>query len=183
MRFILIKGRKIMNENIAMDGFEASDSAASARAWKTVVTGGLTVGLMDGLAATVNAGLKGVTFTQVWQYVASGLLGKNSYDYGWLSVALGLLIHFFIAFSVVTVYYAASRRFPVLIRQAFPFGLLYGIAVYFFMGYLVSPLSRTAQIPFSVRGLLTGLVIHVICVGLPAALITRRFAERDVNLK
>src|SRR5688572_14626722 len=83
------KGRKIMNENIATIVLEESNSAASARAWKTVVSGGLTVGLMDCLAATINAGLRGATFTQVWQYVASGLLGKNSYDYGWWSVALG----------------------------------------------------------------------------------------------
>ena len=168
-----------MNENFAMAGFEESDSAASARALKTVVTGGLAVGLTDCLAATVNAGLRGVTFTQVWQYVASGLLGRNSKDYGWVSVALGLLIHFLIAFSVVTVYYTASRRLPILIRWAFLFGTLYGIAVYFFMGYLVSPLSRAARIPFSVRGLLTGLFIHVLCVGLPAALITRWFAKRN----
>ena len=167
-----------MDENIANARFEELNPAA-ARALKTVVTGGLTVGLMDCLAATISAGLRGVTFTQVWQYVASGLLGKNSSDYGWMSVALGLLIHFFIAFSVVTVYYAASRRLPILIRRAFLFGSLYGVAVYFFMGYLVSPLSRTARIPFSVRGLLTGLFIHVICVGLPAALITRRFAKRN----
>ena len=168
-----------MNENIATAAFEESISGASALALKTLVTGGLTVGFMDCLAATVNAGLKGATFTQVWQYVASGLLGKNSYDYGRMSVALGLLIHFLIAFSVVTVYYTASRRLPILIRRAFLFGSLYGIAVYFFMGYLVSPLSRTARIPFSVRGLLTGLFIHVLCVGLPAALITRWFAKRN----
>jgi hypothetical protein len=169
-----------MNENIATAAvFEESDSAAtSARALKTVVSGGLTVGLIDCLAATVNAGLRGVSFSQVWQYVASGLLGRNSYDYGWISAALGLLIHFLIAFSVVTVYYAASRRLPFLIRRAFLFGSLYGIAVYFFMGYLVSPLSRTTRIPFSFRGLLTGLFIHVLCVGLPAALITRWFAKR-----
>jgi hypothetical protein len=166
-----------MNGNIATADFEESNSGGSARFLKTVLTGGLTVGFMDCLAATVNAGLKGVTFTQVWQYVASGLFGKNSYNYGWMSVAFGLLIHFLIAFSVVTVYYTASRRLPILIRRPFLFGSLYGIAVYFFMSYLVSPLSRTARIPFSVRGLLTGLLIHVICVGLPAALITRRFGK------
>ena len=164
-----------MEENISTDFFE--ESAPGARALKTIVLGGMTVGVLDCLAATINAGRKGVSFSQVWQYVASGLLGRESSNYGWNSVVLGLLIHFFIAFSVVTVYYLASRRFPLLIRQAVPCGALYGVAVYFFMGWLVVPLSAVARIPFSWSGMLTGIFIHIVCVGLPAALIVRRFEK------
>jgi hypothetical protein len=171
--------RKIMNENISTAVFEETTSAAPSHALKTIVAGGLTVGVMDCLAATINSALRGVTFTQVWQYVASGLLGKESNNYGWMSVALGLLIHFFIAFSVTTIFYLASRWLPILVRQAILSGIFYGIGVYFVMGYIVSPLSRAAQFPFTLRGLLTGLFIHIICVGLPIALITRRFAKSD----
>lgn len=165
-----------MSENISTASIEET---ASASFLKTVAAGGLTVGVLDCAAATISSGLRGVRFTQVWQYVASGLLGRDSYSYGWRSVALGLIIHFFIAFSVATVYYLASRRFPVLIRQAVLSGLLYGIGVYFFMGYVVSPLSHAARLPFSAGSLLTGLFIHVFFVGLPAALITRYFAGRS----
>ncbi len=162
-----------MNENISETPLSLFDSAAL----KTIVSGGLTVGVMDCLAATINAGRRGVTFSQVWQYVASGLLGKESPGYGWKSVALGLLIHFFIAFTVTTIYYLASRRLPFLVQQTLLCGVLYGIAVYFVMGYVVSPLSAAAKLSFSVSSLLTGLFIHIICVGLPIALIVRRFAK------
>lgn len=168
-----------MNENISTASFDETTSGASSRALKTIVAGGLTVGVLDCLAATINSGLRGVTFERVWQYVASGLLGRDSYSYGWKSVFLGLLIHFFIAFSVTIVFYLASRRFPFLIRNALVCGALYGIAVYFVMGYIVSPLSRTARISFTFSGLLTGIFIHLVCVGLPVALITRHFAKSD----
>ena len=166
-----------MSENVSEVFVEETTSGAGAQAWKAIVAGGLTVGVLDCLAATINAARSGVSFSRVWQFVASGLLGRESYNYGWSSVALGLLIHFFIAFSVATVYYLASRRFPILIRQAVLFGALYGVAVYFFMGYVVSPLSATAKLPFSFSSMLIGIFIHIFFVGLPAALIVRRFSK------
>lgn len=172
-----------MSENSSDVSFEETGSTSfSSQALKTIVTGGLTVGVLDCLAATVNAGLRGVTFAQVWQYVASGLLGRDSYEYGWMSVALGLLIHFFIAFSITAIFYTASLRLPVLIRKPFLSGALYGIAVYFVMGYIVSPLSRVAKGSFTLRGLLTGLFIHIVCIGLPIALITRHFRRRGQQI-
>lgn len=173
--------RKIMNGNISAAVFEETTSAALSRALRTIVVGGITVGVLDCLAATINAGFKGVTFAQVWQYVASGLLGRDSYNHGWKTVFLGLLIHFFIAFSATTVYYAASRRFPILVRQAVLCGTLYGIVVYFVMGYVVTPLSAAQKIPFSVASMLTGIFIHIFCVGLPIALIVRRFAGKQLR--
>ena len=142
--------------------------------WRTIWVGGLTVGVLDCLAATLNAGRKGVSFTRVWQYVASGLLGSASYRLGAKSVALGLLVHFFIAFSVTAIYVWASRWLTVLRQRAVLCGTLYGIAVYFFMANVVTPLSAAARLPFSWQGLAIGLAIHIVCIGLPIALITRK---------
>lgn len=168
-----------MSEIISAVSFDETETvAAKYQGLKTIVAGGLTVGVMDCLAATINAGLKGVSFSRVWQYVASGALGPASYNYGWNSVALGLFFHFLIAFTATTVFYFLSRWYPILISKPLLFGPLYGIVVYFFMGYLVVPLSLAAKIPFSIQGMLTGLFIHIVCVGLPIALITRRFADR-----
>ncbi len=55
-------------------------------------------------------------------------------------------------------------------------GVLYGPAVYFFMQYVVIPLSAFTRRPFSLRLMVSGVVIHIICVGLPIALATRRFS-------
>lgn len=167
-----------MDENVSTISLDetASESGGGANVLKTIVIGGLTVGVLDCAAASLNAIFNGASPARVWQFVASGLLGRDAYNYGWKSVVLGLLIHFFIAFSVTTIYYAASRQLPILVRQAALFGALYGVAVYFVMGYLITPLSAAARLPFSFSGMLVGLLIHIFCVGLPVALITRRFA-------
>src|SRR5215813_3283528 len=165
-----------MSEIVSAVSLEAPEPiAARSRAFKAIVAGGLTAGVMDCLAATINAGLKGVSFSRVWQYVASGALGPSSYNYGSGSVILGLFFHFLIAFTAATVFYFLSRWYPILVSKPFLFGPLYGIAVYFFMGYLVVPLSLAAKIPFSIQGMFIGIFIHIICVGLPIALITRKF--------
>lgn len=166
-----------MAENISTVAFDETVSGVGAKALKTIVCGGLTVGFLDGVAASLNGVFKGISPAIVWQYVASGLLGKISYSYGWKSVAFGLLIHFCIAFSVTIIYYAASRQFPMLVRKAVLFGALYGTAVYFVMAYIVTPLSAAAKIPFSFSSMIIGWLIHILCVGLPIALITQRLVE------
>lgn len=166
-----------MSENISVPVIAETISGASGGAFKAIVYGGLTVGVLDCLAASINAMIKGTSPVVVWQYVASGLLGKDSYSYGWMTVVLGLLLHFFIAFSVTTIYYFASRQLLILIRQPILFGILYGMTVYFVMAYVVSPLSATARLPFSWSGLITSLLIHITCVGLPIAFIVRKFAK------
>ena len=154
-----------------------SDNASSIgrpRAFNAIVYGGLVAGVLDFLAASINAYLRGTSPVRVWQYVASGLLGEASYSRGYGSVLLGVLCHFVIAFGAATVFFFASLRFPILIRRAVIFGIVYGVAVYFFMTRVVVPLSAARTFPFSLQQLITGLVIHIVCVGLPIALTARR---------
>jgi hypothetical protein len=143
----------------------------------TIVLGGLAVGVLDAFAAMGNAAVRGVTPGRVWQYVASAVLGRDAFTGGLTSVAVGLVFHFGVAFGVAVGFYVLSRLFPILIRHAIPAGIVYGIAVYFAMSYLIVPLTAVNQGPFSWYGLISGVVIHMLFVGLPVALITRRFAK------
>ena len=61
-------------------------------------------------------------------------------------------------------------RFP----QIPPAGLLYGAAVYFFMDYLVLPLSAVAATTFHLGLFLNGVIGHALSVGLPISLAARR---------
>ena len=65
-------------------------------AWQAILIGGLAIGSLDGVAATINAGLHGVGFTRLWQFVASGLLGRASFEGGAGTAALGIFLEFFI---------------------------------------------------------------------------------------
>jgi hypothetical protein len=149
-------------------------SIGRRRAFEAIVYGGLVAGVLDLLAASINAYLRGTSPVRVWQYVASGLLGPASYSQGYGSVMLGVLCHFLIAFGAAAVFFFASLRFPTLIHRAVIFGIVYGVIVYFFMSRVVVPLSAARTFPFSFQALATGLIIHIVCVGLPIALLARR---------
>lgn len=52
---------------------------------------------------------------------------------------LGLGLHFFNAFVITAIFFAAAARFPALIRRPTPIGILYGTVVCSVMNDVVSP--------------------------------------------
>lgn len=92
------------------------------------------------------------------------------------TAVLGLFLHFVIAFGAATVFFFMSRWTPILVQQALIFGPLYGIAVYFFMNRIVVPLSNARKFPFNLKMMIIGVVIHIFCVGLPIAIVIRKFS-------
>ncbi|HEU5404148.1 MAG TPA: hypothetical protein VFU86_22520, partial [Terriglobales bacterium] len=106
------------------------------------------------------------------------LLGPSAFQGGAATTALGLLLHFFIAFSWATAFYLASRAFPVLTRRPLVFGPLYGITVYLMMYWVVMPLSRFHRGGFSVFNTVIAIITHIVCVGTPIALMVSRYSRR-----
>ena len=88
------------------------------------------------------------------------------------------MLHFVIALGATTVYYAASRKLTFLVQGAVVCGLVYGVAVYLFMNFIVLPLSAIAFKPsYPLSAIATGLTIHMLCVGLPISLVVRRYSK------
>jgi hypothetical protein len=147
--------------------------AANRAMWtpaRALLIGGLTVGVLDGLDALLFFGLRGVPPMRLFQGIASGLLGRSAFAGGMTTALLGILLHFFIAFAVVTTYHVAARWLPKLTLQPWTHGPLYGLAVYGVMTFIVVPLSAIGWRPPSTGVLVNGLLIHALGVGLPAAL-------------
>jgi hypothetical protein len=141
-----------------------------------IAAGGLTAGVLDFAAAIV---VYHASALRIGQSIAAGLLGREAARAGgWPTALLGVLCHFLIATTAAAVYVASSRRLPALLRRPVPFGLAYGIVVFYFMQLVVLPLSRVGRAPFSLRGQLTGLAIHMVLIGLPIALCERASARR-----
>ncbi len=135
-------------------------------------------GVLDITAAVVTTLLRGGRPLRMLQSIASGVLGPGSYQGGFKTAALGVFLHFVIAFGATVVFYVASRKLTFLVRQAIVSGLLYGIGVYFFMNLVVLPLSAVPfKVSFRPSLLVTGLIVHMLCVGLPIALVVRRFSR------
>jgi len=151
--------------------------AKNPRALPTILWAGLVSGALDITAALIVYARFGKFSVRLLQGIASGLLGKAAFEGGLATALLGLLCHFFIATSAAAVYFAASRRLPILVQRAVVSGALYGVAVYFFMQLVVLPLSAIGLRPFSIRATVIGVTIHICCVGLPIALTVRRFSR------
>jgi hypothetical protein len=150
---------------------------SAAAAPRAVILGGFAAGTLDILDAMLfSYWLRGVSPVRVLQAVASGLVGRDAFDGGMATAHLGLGLHFLIALTVAAVYVHAARFWPALIHRPVAFGVAYGIAVYFFMRYLVLPLSAVGSLGFSWPAFINGILIHAFGVGLPIAVIARRSA-------
>lgn len=137
-----------------------------------IAVGGLVAGTLDLIQASIFFGLK------VPLVIAGGLLGRAAFHGGAGTYILGVLLHFFIAFSVTAIYYAASRRLTFLTEHWLVCGLFYGMAVELVMNLVVLPLSALhARGPYQLHDLILGLVVHMIVIGLPIAFIVRRFSR------
>jgi hypothetical protein len=139
--------------------------------------GGLLAGALDISAAFLVYGYLGAKPISLLQGIAAGMLGPRSFNGGLATAALGLFFQFLIATIWTTIYVIASRSIFSLITSAPPAGVLYGTFVYFFMNRVVVPLSAARKYPFTIRGMVIGVVIHIFCIGLPIALVTRHFAR------
>jgi uncharacterized membrane protein YagU involved in acid resistance len=142
--------------------------------FQAILWGGLIAGTCDAVDGVIAFGTQGLNPIQVLQYIASGALGQSAFRGGLATAALGTLFHFIIASVAAAAFVFASRWIPALKTQAVPFGLLYGVTVYFFMNYLVLPLSAVAPGPFHLGLFLNGVIGHALFVGLPIALYARR---------
>ena len=151
------------------------------RALDTILYGGLVVGILDGLFALIFYGLiLGVKPIRIFQSVAAGLLGKASYDGGISTFLLGILLHFLVATCIAAVYCLVSLKLPVLISHPVICGLIYGLIAYLGMNYVIVPLSAIGSRPSPpLRIFLPAFIAHAFLVGLPIALIARRFSKTN----
>jgi len=154
-------------------------SSAPLSPARTILCGGLAVGVLDILKPILFSLYRGGSPIRMLQGIASGAIGRSSFEGGLPTAALGLGFHFFIAFSVFTTYYLVSRKLPFLVRFALILGPLYGVAVDFFMQFVVFPLSGIGSVKHPVPVLIDGILTHIICVGLPTGLVIYEAARRD----
>jgi hypothetical protein len=150
---------------------------ASSRAFPAILAAGLLCGVMDLTAAIVTVALRHVGPVRLLQGISTGLLGPKAFDMGWPTAALGALIHFFVAFSAATVFYLASRKIAFMTRRPIVSGILYGVAVYLVMYWVVVPLSRIHPRPFSWTSTIVAIVTHMVCVGTPISLMVYRYSK------
>lgn len=142
------------------------------RPLQAILVGGLIAGTLDLISAYVAYG------ANVPRGIAAGLLGPGARQGGIGVYILGIFLHFFIALSAAVVFYLASRKLGFLTQHPLVCGMFFGIAVFLVMNLIVLPLSAIHfRGPYSLRGLIQGLLIHMFFIGLPISYSARQFSK------
>ncbi|MCC7002757.1 MAG: hypothetical protein IT357_11430 [Gemmatimonadaceae bacterium] len=149
-------------------------SRGTARLRRILLAGGLA-GVLDLAAAIVQGAIRGTAPERILQSIASGILGRDAFDGGGMTVLLGLELHFFIALSAATVYLVAAERWTVLAERWVLWSGVYGVLVWAVMNLVVLPLSAAPfRFQFSVAAVMVAWTIHVVCVGWVIGFVARR---------
>lgn len=148
---------------------------------KAILLAGFVAGLLDITAAIISFYLNRHTGpTRMFQYIASAVLGKDAYDGGTGTAALGLLLHFIIAYIFTIIFFLLYPKLNLYSKNVILTGLAYGIVVWLIMNLVVVPLSNAAAAPFKVKGVIIGALILMFCIGLPISIFAHRYYARKI---
>jgi hypothetical protein len=146
---------------------------------------GLLTAIVDGLfSSLLNVFAYHSTVARLWQGVASVLLGREALDGGTRTVAIGILMHFGVAFAWSALFlFLVLRSSQARRLLASPYGPLAVAALY---GPLIWSVMSLAVIPLLVHRppAITGrwwiqFFGHIPFVGLPIALASRAGSASD----
>lgn len=142
----------------------------------TILWIGLVAGTLDITDNLIFNQLRHITPKMVFQYIASGLIGKKSFQSGPASVALGVVLHYVIALTWTGIFCAASRTLAILNRRPVVSGLIYGGGVYLFMNLIVLPLSRVPHLrnTMTAANRINGVLAVMLFIGLTVSLLVHR---------
>jgi hypothetical protein len=159
---------------------------------KPILYAAVLVAVLDITAACINLGVAyGFGPLRVLKGVAGGLLGRSALEGGFATAALGLAMHFTMALTITTIFYALSRRLPLpkKLWGVVAVGLLYGAAVFAVNNFATAPLLSWVRSLYLHTPILFKppmgwwqLIIHLFCVGLPIALVMHRYAPVTVRI-
>ena len=141
---------------------------ARSIAMATIVAGTLDILFAIGLSL-----YRGNDPMSMLRFVASGPI-PPAMDWGGAGSALGLAVHFTLIAIMAWVYARLVLARPAILDQPIQWGVLYGLATYVVMNWIVVPLRFDAPLPPSPLAIATQLFAHIVLVGIPIALIIGR---------
>ena len=130
-------------------------------------------GTLDILFAMILTVFFGREIGNMLRYVGSGPFPQAT-NMGESGAILGLFVHFALMAIMAALYVLAARRMPALVERPIQWGVLYGLATYVVMNWLVVPMRFDTPLPPSPLSMATQLFAHIVLVGIPIALITAR---------
>jgi uncharacterized membrane protein YagU involved in acid resistance len=149
---------------------------------RSILLAGFVAGLLDITAAIISYYLnRHQPPTRMFQFIASGVLGKSAFTGGMGTAVLGVLFHFMLAYIFTIIFYFIYPRLHLRSKNKIVTGLAYGVVVWCIMNLVILPLSSAPALPFQTKGVIIGMLIIMFCVGLPIALFAHRYYSRRLT--
>lgn len=147
---------------------------------KVILVTGLIAGLLDGAAAVIqylSAGRKDPV--KIFNFIASGVFGKEAFSGGLPMATLGFIFHMIIATIWVTIFFFLYPRLRLYTKNWMAVGLAYGVIVWLGMNLIVVPLSNTPPMQRTPSGMIIGTIILMLCIGLPCAYSAKKYFKGE----
>ena len=161
-------------------------SSGGRSAGRAIFWAWLLCGVLDITSAIVIALANKGSPIRMLQGIAGAVLGPKTFEFGYATAAMGLVMHFGVALAAAAIFYRVSRRIPVMAEQPVLGGIVWGIVWLFVMYRGVIPLMRELRPLYLANAPKRPLpdiwplpfFVHIVCVGLPIALSVWRFGPR-----
>ncbi len=144
---------------------------------KKLMMAGLIVGTLDILAAFADAWFSfHSTPEKVLNGIAAATIGKEIATGSIQFILLGILIHYFIAFSFTFFFWIVYPLLKKYAKNNLLIGILYGIFIWAAMRFLILPLlSQIKFPPFKLIKAIKPMLILIGAIGIPLSFIIRTF--------
>jgi hypothetical protein len=141
---------------------------------KPVALATLVSGTLDILFAMILTVSFGRQIPDMLRFVASGPFPAAT-GMGPAGAILGLIVHFALMAIMAVGLMLLVRWKPERLDTPLRTGLAYGVLTYFVMNWAVVPMRFHKPLPPTTVSIVTQLFAHIVLVGIPMALIARRY--------
>jgi hypothetical protein len=141
---------------------------------KPIALATLVSGTLDILFAMILTLIFGRQIPNMLRFVASGPFPAAT-EMGTAGAILGLAVHFTLMAIMATGLMLLVRWKPGRLDTPYLTGIAYGVVTYFAMNWAVVPLRFHTPLPPTLLSFATQLFAHIVLVGIPMALIARRY--------
>ena len=142
---------------------------------RLIISAGLLVGLLDGLAAIISYLVKGGKHPEkIFHFIASAVFGSTALKGGTDMLLAGIAFHLLIAMIWTLIFFWLYSHIQAFRENWILTGIGYGAMVWAIMTQLIVPLSKAPAIPFQWKQALIGMLIIIVAIGLPLTFIAKR---------
>jgi hypothetical protein len=159
-----------------------SKTSSNKLLFQRILLAGIIAGALDAAAAIIDFYVAtGKNPAGIFKYIASGVFGKQAHLSSQSMVIFGVLFHFLIAIIFSAFYFWIYPGIKFLHKNKFASAVLYGVFVWLVMNLVVVPLTITHALTFQTLDVLKGIIILIVCVGMPVTFMASSYSGKKYS--